>query len=96
MPVVAAAPMTQSPWTYSAAPMELPISRPLNSSSSECSIDSGFETPTTTAVAMTTTVNNLVAEENDCHLTEGGVIKVVHNPTEPGSNGLTNMMVRAY
>lgn len=37
-------PMSQSPWTYSAA-MELPLTRSLNSSSSESSIDSGFESP---------------------------------------------------
>ena len=91
--VLAAAPMTQSPWTYSAAPMELPISRPLNSSSSESSIDSGFETPTMTVVAITTTVNNLVADESDCHLTESGVNKAIHNPAESGTDGLTNMMV---
>ena len=36
--------MSQSPWTYS-APMELPLTRSLNSSSSESSIDSGFESP---------------------------------------------------
>ena len=36
--------MSQSPWTYSAA-MELPLTRSLNSSSSESSIDSGFESP---------------------------------------------------
>lgn len=37
--------MTRSPWTYSATPMELHVPRPLNSSSSEASVDSGFETP---------------------------------------------------
>lgn len=37
--------MSVSPWSFSAA-MELPLSsRPLNSSSSESSIDSGFESP---------------------------------------------------
>lgn len=35
---------TQSPWTYS-SPMELPLTRGLNSSGSESSIDSGFESP---------------------------------------------------
>lgn len=36
--------MSQSPWTYSST-MELPLTRSLNSSSSESSIDSGFESP---------------------------------------------------
>ena len=35
---------TQSPWTYT-SPMELPLARGLNSSGSESSIDSGFESP---------------------------------------------------
>ena len=43
-PSLCAVSMSQSPWTYS-APMELPLTRSLNSSSSESSIDSGFESP---------------------------------------------------
>jgi hypothetical protein len=36
---------TQSPWTYT-SPMELPLApRGLNSSGSESSIDSGFDSP---------------------------------------------------
>ncbi len=35
-------PMTQSPWTYSAS-MDLPLTRSFNSSSSESSLDSGFD-----------------------------------------------------
>lgn len=46
-PIAAAAmamTQTQSPWTYT-SPMELPLTRGLNSSGSESSIDSGFESP---------------------------------------------------
>ncbi len=82
--------MTQSPWTFSAAPMELPITRPLNSSSSETSIDSGFETPTSTSVAMTACVNGLIVEENDALLAEAVMTKSIHNA---GSGAITDMLV---
>ena len=43
-PPAMAVTQTQSPWTYT-SPMELPLARGLNSSGSESSIDSGFESP---------------------------------------------------
>lgn len=40
-----ALPTNQSPWCYSSLSMELPLMRGLNSSGSESSIDSGFDSP---------------------------------------------------
>ncbi|KAL5468728.1 hypothetical protein EMCRGX_G029838 [Ephydatia muelleri] len=41
----AALPTNQSPWCYSSLSMEFPLMRGLNSSGSESSIDSGFDSP---------------------------------------------------
>ena len=75
-----AVPMSQSPWTYS-APMELPLTRSLNSSSSESSIDSGFESPLSKSESVVSPISVVPGSFQDAISTSCAVTNMLVSTT---------------